>query len=182
MSRIGKLPVVVPKDVAVKLTDGEIFVKGPKGELSMKIKPPIEVKVEEGKIFILNPRPDDRKARAMHGTFRALINNMVKGVTEGYKIELDISGIGYRAEMQGENLVLKLGYSHLLTFKPPLGVKVGLRSPVRIFIEGPDKQLVGQVAANIRALKPPDSYKGAGIKYEDEVLNLKPGKSKGKKK
>lgn len=182
MSRIGRIPIQIPAGVSVKVQDGKIFVKGPKGELSMNLTPPISVKIEDGKIFVMNPKPDERKAKALHGTTRALINNMIKGVVDGYKIELDIAGIGYRADMQGDTLVLKVGYSHLVNFKPPSGVKVGLRSPVRIFVEGIDKQLVGQVAADIRAIKPPDSYKGAGIKYEDEVLNLKPGKAKGKKK
>ncbi|MCS7213123.1 MAG: 50S ribosomal protein L6 [Candidatus Calescibacterium sp.] len=182
MSRIGRIPIQIPAGVSVKVQDGKIFVKGPKGELSMNLTPPISVKIEDGKIFVMNPKPDERKAKALHGTTRALINNMIKGVVDGYKIELDIAGIGYRADMQGDTLVLKVGYSHLVNFKPPSGVKVGLRSPVRIFVEGIDKQLVGQVAADIRAIRPPDSYKGAGIKYEDEVLNLKPGKAKGKKK
>jgi len=182
MSRIGRTPVLIPDGVKVELKDGEIFVKGPKGELNMKIPHPIEVKVEGNMIRVLNPRPNDRKAKALHGTARALIANMVKGVTEGYRIELDISGIGYRAEMQGDTLVLRVGYSHPVYFKAPEGVKIGLRSPVRIFVEGIDKYLVGQTAANIRAIKPPDPYKGAGIRYEDEVLNLKPGKAKGKKK
>jgi large subunit ribosomal protein L6 len=182
MSRIGKMPVVIPSGVDVKVEDGVISVKGPKGELSMKITPPIEVRIEEGKIFVNNPRPNDRKAKAMHGTTRALISNMVKGVTEGYRIELDMVGIGYRAEMQGNTLVLRVGYSHPVYFTPPPDVKVGLRSPVRIFVEGIDKCKVGQIADNIRNIKPPDPYKGAGIKYEDEVLHLKPGKAKGKKK
>lgn len=182
MSRIGNMPVDIPQGVQVKIDGREIFVRGPKGELKMTVQHPIEVKVEDGKVLVRNPRPNDRKVKAMHGTTRAIISNMIKGVTEGYKIELDISGIGYRADMQGDTLVLKVGYSHPVYFKPPPGVKVGLRSPVRVFVEGVDKYLVGQVAANIRAIKPPDPYKGAGIKYEDEVLNLKPGKAKGKKK
>ncbi len=182
MSRIGKIPIDIPAGVHVNLDGRRIIVRGPKGELKMDIQHPIDVKVEDGKIFVHNLRPNDRKARAMHGTTRALIANMVKGVTEGYKIELDISGIGYRADMQGDTLVLKVGYSHPVNFKSPEGVKVGLRSPVRVFVEGIDKYLVGQVAANIRAIRPPDPYKGAGIKYEDEVLVLKPGKAKGKKK
>lgn len=182
MSRIGRIPIQIPAGVSVKVQDGKIFIKGPKGELSMNLTPPISVKIEDGKIFVMNPKPDERKAKALHGTTRALINNMINGVVDGYKIELDIAGIGYRADMQGDTMVLKVGYSHLVNFKPPPGVKVGLRSPVRIFVEGIDKQLVGQVAADIRAIRPPDSYKGAGIKYEDEVLNLKPGKAKGKKK
>ena len=182
MSRVGRMPVSIPDGVKVELRGREIFVKGPKGELKMSITPPIEVKIEGDKIKVINPRPNDRKAKAMHGTTRALIANMIKGVVEGYKIELDISGIGYRAEMQGDTLVLRVGYSHPVYFKAPEGVKVGLRSPVRIFVEGIDKYLVGQTAANIRAIRPPDPYKGAGIRYEDEVLNLKPGKAKGKKK
>jgi large subunit ribosomal protein L6 len=183
MSRIGRMPIVIPSGVNVKVEDGVISVKGPKGELSMKITPPIDVKIGDGKIFVNNPRPNDRKAKAMHGTTRALIANMIKGVTEGYKIELDIVGIGYRAEMQGNTLVLRVGYSHPVYFTSPWAdVKVGLRSPVRIFVEGIDKYKVGQVAAQIRDIKPPDPYKGAGIKYEDEVLRLKPGKAKGKKK
>ncbi len=182
MSKIGRIPVQIPKGVSVRYEGGKIFVKGQKGELSMNINPPIDLKIENDKILVINLKPDDRRAKALHGTTRALINNMIKGVVDGYKIELDIAGIGYRADMQGDTLVLKVGYSHLVNFKPPEGVKVGIRSPVRVFVEGIDKQLVGQVAANIRAIKPPDSYKGAGIKYEDEVLNLKPGKAKGKKK
>ncbi|GBD03848.1 50S ribosomal protein L6 [bacterium HR19] len=182
MSRIGRKPIEIPKDVKVDIKDGEIFVQGPKGKLSMKIPQPIEVKTENNTIYVINPRPDERKAKALHGTTRALIANMIKGVSEGYRIELDISGIGYRADMQGDTIVLKVGYSHPVYFKPPEGVKVGLRSPVRIFVEGVDKYMVGQVAAQIRDIKPPDPYKGTGIKYEDEVLNLKPGKAKGKKK
>ncbi len=181
MSRIGRMPITIPPGVQVTKQDGNVAVKGPKGELNVPLAPFIDIKIEDGKIFVLCQK-DDRKTRAMFGTSRALIANAVKGVSEGYKIELDITGIGYRAEMQGNTLVLKVGFSHPVYFTPPEGVKVGLRSPLRIFVEGADKYLVGQVAANIRAIKPPDPYKGTGIKYEDEVLVLKPGKQKGKKK
>lgn len=185
MSRVGRKPVPIPDGVEVKKEDGILKVKGPKGELTLQIKDPIDVEInnEKKEVRVTCRRPNDRKARALWGTTRQLINNMVIGVTQGYVIELDIVGLGYKAEMQGNKLVLKVGYSHDVIYEPPPDVKVGLRSPIRIFVEGIDKQKVGQVAAEIRAIKPPDAYKGAGIRYADEVLHLKPGKSaKGGKK
>lgn len=181
MSRIGRKPVNVPQGVEVKVEGNDIMVKGPKGSLSLKIQDRrIAVSVEDSKVFVRRVS-DDKKVKALHGLYRALINNMVTGVTRGYVKELDIMGLGYRATTRGDELVISVGYHQPIVFKPPDGVRVYLKSSTRIVVEGVDKQLVGQVAASIRAIKPPWVYKDMGIKYADEVLRKKPGKSAKKK-
>lgn len=179
MSRIGKKPVEIPKGVEVKLQGREIVVKGPKGQLSWSVPPEITVKIEDSKVIV--ERPDDTKQKkALHGLTRALIANMVKGVSEGFKRELEIVGVGYRADVKGNKLVFGLGYSHPVEFELPEGITATLDhkvKPMKLILEGIDKQLLGQVAANIRALRPPDAYKGKGIRYAGERLILKPGKA-----
>ncbi len=179
MSRVGRKPIEIPKGVEVKLQGTLVKVKGPKGELSWSHPPEITVKVEDSKVVV--QRPDDTKhKRALHGLTRALIANMVKGVSEGFKRELEIVGVGYRADLKGNKLVFNLGYSHPVEYELPEGVKATVDhkvKPMKIILEGIDKQLLGQVAANLRALRPPDAYKGKGIRYAGERLILKPGKA-----
>lgn len=181
MSRIGKQPVTVPAKVQVSLNGREIRVKGPKGELAMVAHPNMTVSLEDGKLIVTRP-DDERENRSLHGMTRALINNMVTGVTEGFKKTLMIDGVGYRAEMKGQTLVLYLGYSHPIEVQPPDGItfSVGERG-ASVSIEGIDRQQVGQVASDIRSLRPPEPYKGKGIRYSDEVIRRKAGKAgKGK--
>jgi large subunit ribosomal protein L6 len=181
MSRIGKQPVTVPAKVQVSLNGQEVRVRGPKGELAMVAHPNMTVSLEDGKLTVTRP-DDERENRALHGMTRALINNMVTGVTEGFKKILMIDGVGYRAEMKGQTLVLYLGYSHPIEVQPPDGItfSVGERG-ASVSIEGIDRQQVGQVASDIRSLRPPEPYKGKGIRYSDEVIRRKAGKAgKGK--
>lgn len=182
MSRIGRKPVEIPKGVEVNITGSTIKVKGPKGELSWEIPPSIGVRAEGGEVVV--SRPDDNKKRkALHGLTRSLINNMVKGVSEGYRRDLELVGVGYKVDLKGDTLTFSLGYSHPVEFRLPEGLTAEVNQktrPVRLTIAGIDKQLLGQIAANIRALRPPDSYKGKGIHYAEERLKLKPGKT-GKK-
>jgi large subunit ribosomal protein L6 len=179
MSRVGRKPIEIPKGVEVKLQGTQVTVKGPKGQLSWNCPPQITVKVEDSKVIV--ERPDDTKQkRALHGLTRALIANMVKGVSEGFKRELEIVGVGYRADLKGNKLVFNLGYSHPVEYELPEGIKATIDhkvKPMKIVLEGIDKQLLGQVAANLRALRPPDAYKGKGIRYAGERLILKPGKA-----
>ncbi len=179
MSRIGRKPIEIPQGVEVKIEGTNIRVKGPKGELQWQYPPSMKVELQDGKIVV--QRPDDTKQkRALHGLTRSLIANMVRGVTEGFKKELEIVGIGYRVDLKGNKLVLSLGYSHPVEYELPDGIKAEVdhkARPVRLTLWGIDKQLVGQVAANIRALRPPDAYKGKGIRYAGEQLKLKPGKA-----
>lgn len=174
MSRIGKLPVPVPKGVEVKISDGRIEVKGPKGTLSRTIPPRVEVKVENGEITVT--RGDDhRESRAMHGLTRALVNNMVVGVTEGFKKDLRIQGVGYRAVLDGKRLKLELGYSHPVLYEFPNGIDITVEKDI-VSVIGADKEQVGQTAAEIRAFRKPEPYKGKGVRYVDEQVRLKVGK------
>ncbi|MBQ6021301.1 MAG: 50S ribosomal protein L6 [Clostridia bacterium] len=176
MSRIGKLPIIVPADVDVKIDGSTVTVKGPKGSLSSTFKSSIGIELENGQIKVT--RPDDTKEnRSLHGLTRTLINNMIVGVHEGFKKQLEIVGIGYRAEKAGNNLVLKVGYSHDVTMVPPEGVTVDVPAPTSIVINGYDKQLVGQFASEVRGVRPPEPYKGKGIKYAEEVVRRKEGKA-----
>ncbi len=179
MSRIGNKPVQLPEGVEVNISGTTIKVKGPKGELAWNFPPSMEVTQEDRTVVV--KRPDDTKQKkALHGLTRSLIANMVKGVSEGYTIEMEIVGIGYRAEQKGESIVLSLGYSHPVEFQLPKGISAQVDAkarPMKLTLTGIDKQLIGQVAANIRALRPPDSYKGKGIRYAGERLKLKPGKT-----
>ncbi len=178
MSRIGKKPINV-KDVEVKIDGQKVTVKGKLGELSMEVHPNISVKVEGDEVIVTRPN-DAKQNRALHGLTRALIANMVKGVTEGFKKTLKIIGVGYRAEIKGNGLLLNLGYSHPIYFIPPKEVKLEVPSPDQIVISGIDKELVGNVAAKIRSFRKPEPYKGKGVRYIDEVIIRKAGKAAGK--
>jgi len=178
VSRIGKKPVEIPKGVTVSLDGQLIKVKGPKGELHRKIHPLIKTEVAEGEVKFV--RPDDLKeSRALHGLTRALVQNMVIGVTESYKKTLDIVGVGYKADLKGKNLLLTIGYSHPIYFVPPDEIKIEIPAPTQIIISGNDKELVGLVAAKIRSFRKPEPYKGKGIKYSDERIIRKAGKTAG---
>lgn len=179
MSRIGRLPIPRPAGVEVSLGASRITVKGPKGELQLAINPAMTVEEQDGKILVARSS-DERQHRALHGMTRALIANMVTGVTVGYKRELEIQGVGYVAEMRSGILNLKLGFTHLVVFTPPEGITITCPKNVQIVIEGIDRQLVGEVAATIRGLRPPEPYKGKGIRYKGEYVEKKAGKS-GKK-
>lgn len=184
MSRIGKAPVTVPNGVSITVgKDNVITVKGPKGELKEVVDRDIKVEAADGELNLSRPT-DQIRHRAMHGLYRALIANMVKGVTEGFKKELELVGVGYKASNQGNVLDLSLGYSHNVIFEVPKELKVSTETlkgqNPKIFIEGTDKQLLGQVAAKIRSLRKPEPYKGKGVKYSDEVVRRKAGKAAGK--
>lgn len=182
MSRIGRKPINIPAGVDVKLADGVITVKGPKGTLTQKIHPNMDVKVEDSVITVT--RPDDNKNnRSLHGLTRTLISNMIEGVTKGYKKELDVNGVGYRVQKQGKNLVMNLGFSHQVIMSDNEDITIEVPNPNKITIVGIDKQKVGQFAAEVREKRPPEPYKGKGIKYVDEVIRRKEGKAgKGGKK
>ncbi len=175
MSRIGRLPIEIPAGVTVTVGEGEIKVKGPKGELGLDIPDSIEVSID-GSILTVGRLSDMKAARALHGTIRARIANMVTGVSAGYIKNLDIIGVGYSAEIKGNKLVLKLGFSHLCEFTTPAGIEIEVPAPTRIVVKGIDKQVVGQAAAEIRAFRPPEPYKGKGIRYHDEHVRRKAGK------
>lgn len=178
MSRIGKKPISI-KDVTVTKTDGLLKVKGKLGELTMKIHPSINVEVTKDEVLVT--RPDDAKEnRSLHGLTRALISNLIKGVTEGYQKSLDIVGVGYKAESKGEAVLFSLGYSHPIYFIPPQGIKIEVPAPTQIKVSGIDKELVGLIAAKIRSFKKPEPYKGKGIKYSNEFIIRKAGKTAGK--
>lgn len=177
MSRVGKVPIPIPKDVKVTLTDSILKVVGPKGQLSHLIPSEITVSIEPEQIVV--KRPDDhRTTRSLHGLTRVLVANMITGVTQGFEKKLEIQGIGYRADLQGKTLRLALGFSHPVLFPLPEGIKVEVERQTTIMITGIDKQQVGSVAAKIRSFKPPDPYKGKGIRYVNEYVRLKVGKAK----
>ena len=181
MSRIGRKPVNIPAGVEAKLSDGAITVKGPKGTLTQKIHPNMDVKIEGSEIIVTRP-DDDKLNRSLHGRTRSIINNMVIGVTEGFKKELDVNGVGYRVQKQGKNLVMNLGYSHQVIVSDTDDIKIEAPTPNKIIITGIDKQKVGQFAAEVREKRPPEPYKGKGIKYAGEHIRRKEGKAgKGKK-
>lgn len=177
MSRVGRLPVEVPSGVDVKIDGSHVKVKGPKGEMEFVFSPEMEISLNENEIQINRPS-DARQMRSLHGTTRALIQNMVTGVTDGFQKELQLVGVGYRANMEGENLVLNVGYSHPVVVEPPQGItfEVGERNQ-QVFISGIDKQVVGQIAADVRKIRPPEPYKGKGIRYKDEYIRRKAGKA-----
>jgi large subunit ribosomal protein L6 len=176
MSRIGRLPVKIPSGVNVDVKGGEIKIKGPKGTLARPVVPHITVAVKDGAV-LCSREGDDKVARANHGLMRALVNNMVKGVTDGFEKRLLIEGTGFRAELKGKQLVMQLGYSHPIEYAIPQGIEIAIDKQVKIIVKGIDRQQVGQAAANIRAYRKPDHYKGKGIRYEEEVLRLKEGKT-----
>lgn len=176
MSRVGRKPVDIPKGVQIKVDGSTVNVKGPKGELTQIFHSAMKFNVENAQLVVQTP--EDPKYDAMHGLTRALINNMVQGVTLGYKKDLEIEGVGYRAELQGKNLVLTLGFSHLVPVEPPTGITFTVDKTQRLFsVEGTDRQLVGEVAARLRAVKPPEPYKGKGIHFVGERIRRKAGKA-----
>lgn len=178
MSRIGKKPIPI-KDVTINFNNGLLKVKGKHGELEMKVHPNIKLDITKEEIVVT--RPDDSKEnRSLHGLTRALINNMIKGVSEGYTKSLDIVGVGYKAESKGNAVLFNLGYSHPIYFMPPDGIKIEVPAPTQIKIFGSDKELVGLIAAKIRSFKKPEPYKGKGVKYSNEVIVRKAGKTAGK--
>lgn len=181
MSRIGRMPIAIPAGVDVKIDGVNVTVKGAKATLTRDIHPNMIVKVENGEIIVTRPN-DEKQNRALHGLTRSLLNNMVVGVTEGYKKELDVQGVGYRVAKQGKDLVMNLGYSHQVTMSEIDGISIEVPNPNKIIISGPDKQKVGQFAAEVREKRPPEPYKGKGIRYTDEYVRRKEGKTGAKKK
>ena len=181
MSRIGRKPIAIPAGVEVTVDNGLVTVKGPKGTLSQKINPIISVEINGNEINVTRPN-DEKEARSLHGLSRTLINNMVIGVTEGFKKELEVNGVGYRVQKQGKQLVMNLGYSHQVIMEEIDGIAIDVPDPNHIVISGADKQLVGQFAAEVREKRMPEPYKGKGIKYADEVIRRKEGKTGGKGK
>jgi len=176
MSRIGRMPVVVPDGVDVTIKGREVTVRGPKGSLSLAVAEPIEVSQSDGTVTVTRPN-DEGEIRALHGLSRSLIANMVTGVTQGYRKTLEIVGVGYRVQARGQNLEFSLGYSHPVTVAPPEGITFRVEAPTRFVVEGIDKQQVGEVAANIRKLRKPDPYKGKGVRYQGEQIRRKVGKA-----
>ena len=180
MSRIGRKPINIPAGVEVKIDGSCVTVKGPKGTLSQTFQPSMNIAVEGAEIVVTRPN-DEKENRALHGLTRTLINNMVIGVTEGFKKELDVNGVGYRVQKQGKNLVMNLGFSHQVVVSETEDIKIEVPAPNKIIILGADKQKVGQFAAEVREKRPPEPYKGKGIKYVDEFVRRKEGKTgKGK--
>jgi large subunit ribosomal protein L6 len=176
MSRIGRKPIVIPAGVEVTVNGSNITVKGPKGTLNSKIHPLMTVTVEDGQVVVTRPN-DEKEARSLHGLTRTIIANMVEGVTNGYKKELEIQGVGYRAAKQGKDLVMNLGYSHQVIMPEVDGITIEVPDPLKIVINGIDKQRVGQFAAEVREKRPPEPYKGKGIRYVGEYVLRKEGKA-----
>ena len=181
MSRIGRAPIAIPAGVEIKVEDNNVVtVKGPKGTLTQQFNPNMTIAVEGAVITVSRPN-DAKENRALHGLTRTLVNNMVVGVTEGYKKELDVNGVGYRVAKEGNKLVMNLGYSHQIIVEEKPGITIEVPGPNKIIINGCDKQKVGQFAAEVREKRPPEPYKGKGIKYVDEVIRRKVGKTGAKK-
>ena len=176
MSRIGKMPVEVPSGVDLKIEGNTVSVKGPKGELSRQFHERVSLSVEEG-VVTVGRQNDERESRALHGLSRALLANMVTGVSEGYRRELEIVGVGYRAALKGNDLELQLGFSHPVSVQAPDGITFEVPEPTKIAVIGIDKELVGQMAANIRKIRPPEPYKGKGVRYVGEHVRRKAGKA-----
>ncbi len=180
MSRIGKAPIVLPKGVTVTLQEGNIVtVKGPKGELTRSVPPAMLLKQENGEVVVTRPS-EETVHKSLHGLTRTLIANMVEGVTKGFTKQLELVGVGYKAEVRAYGLQLALGYSHAIEYKAPAGIKLTAPIPTQILVEGSNKEVVGQVAAEIRSLRPPEPYKGKGVKYAGEQIRRKAGKAGGK--
>ena len=175
MSRIGKKPVVIPAGVTVDVKENTITVKGPKGELSLPVHPKVKLELKDSELNVSVARPDNKQERALWGLFRSLVHNMVVGVTEGFTKVLEINGVGYKAAVAGKKLTMSLGYSHPIEMEAPKGVEVKVEKNV-MTITGIDKQVVGQFAAVVRSQRPPEPYKGKGIKYSDEIIRRKAGK------
>ena len=179
MSRIGRMPIAVPSGVTITVEGDHITVKGPRGTLSRRLPGEMTLEQKDGQLTVARPS-DEPQHRALHGLTRSLVNNMVEGVTKGFQKQLDIVGVGYRAETRPYGLFLALGYSHPIEFKAPEGIKLTATAPTTIIVDGANKEVVGQVAAEIRSLRPPEPYKGKGIKYAGEVVRRKAGKAGGK--
>ena len=176
MSRIGKKPIAIPKGVTIKADANGVEVKGPKGQLKQALPPGITAAVEDGNV-VTKKASEDPELRKFHGLARSLVNNAVLGVTEGWKKELDIVGVGYRAEMKGKQVVLALGYSHPIVYDIPNGIEIAIEKQTHLTVTGVDRQLVGQVAANLRRMRKPDPYQQKGVRYTGEVLKKKAGKT-----
>ena len=176
MSRIGRAPITVPAGVEVKVDGQHVSVKGPKGALEMNVAPTMKVEVEAGVVHVTRPN-DDKMNRSLHGLTRTLINNMVVGVSEGFSKTLEVNGVGYRASKEGKNLVLNVGYSHQVIMPETEDIQIDVPNPNQIIVKGIDKQKVGQFAAEVREKRPPEPYKGKGIKYDHEVIRRKEGKT-----
>ncbi len=174
MSRIGKKPIKIPQGVTVTIGEGKVTVKGSKGELSLDVPREIEVKTQEEEVLV-SKKQENKKSKALWGTVRSLVFNMIKGVSEGYSRDLQIKGVGYRAELQGEKLVLKVGFSHPIEIEKVEGIDFNVVKDI-ITVSGIKKDLVGRVASEIRSIRPPEPYKGKGIRYKDEVISMKEGK------
>lgn len=179
MSRIGKRPISIPGKVTVAIDGQSVTVKGPKGELSRTLPAEVEIS-QEGETVVVKQRDDSRTARQRHGLSRTLISNMVEGVSQGFQRRLEIIGVGYRAQVQGQNLTLNMGYSHPVQIEPPNGIQFAVEGTTNVLVSGIDKEIVGNTAARIRAVRPPEPYKGKGIRYAGEVVKRKAGKA-GKK-
>lgn len=176
MSRIGNQPIELPQGVEVKVDGAHVRVKGPKGELDRQVRPEVEVKLEDGQVVVTRSS-ETKQHRAYHGLTRALVANMVEGVSDGFRKVLEIVGVGYRADKRGKDLVLIVGYSHDVTYPEPEGISITTPNQTTIVVEGIDKQKVGQVAAELRAVRPPEPYKGKGIRYQGEQVRRKAGKT-----
>jgi large subunit ribosomal protein L6 len=176
MSRIGRLPIDVPAGVTVTIKDHQVTVKGPKGEIKQSLMPSVAVKLEDSKLVVTRAS-DSKQDKALHGLVRSLLNNMVIGVTKGWDKSLEIVGVGYRGEKSGDKLILRLGFSHTVEVSPLPGVAFAMEGAVRIKVSGVNKETVGEQAAEIRAIRPPDAYKGKGIRYAGEPVRIKPGKA-----
>jgi large subunit ribosomal protein L6 len=176
MSRIGRLPIAVPAGVTVNINESRVVIKGPKGEITQGFLPDMAIKLEDNKLVVTRPS-ESKQHKALHGLTRSLLNNMVEGVTRGWEKNLEIVGVGFRAEKAGDKLLLRVGFSHTVEVSPMSGVTLGIDGPSRIKVSGVNKEAVGEMAAEIRAIRPPDAYKGKGIRYVGERVRIKPGKA-----
>jgi large subunit ribosomal protein L6 len=176
MSRIGRMPIAVPSGVKVDIQGDRVMVRGPKGELSRSLPPDMKIKLEENVLTVSRPS-DSKEHRSQHGLTRSLLSNMVEGVSKGFEKTLEIVGVGYRAEKSGEKIIIRIGYSHPVEVTPLPGTSLAVEGANRVKVTGADKEAVGEMAAEIRAIRPPDSYKGKGIRYAGEIVRLKPGKA-----
>jgi large subunit ribosomal protein L6 len=176
MSRIGKLPIPVPNGVNVKIESNHVSVEGPRGKLERSLPSQIAIELEDGRLVCRRPS-DGREHRSLHGLTRTLVSNMVTGVSTGFRKELELTGVGYRAQKQGDELVLTLGFSHPIRFRPPAGVSIDVQDPTHFSVTGNSKEQVGQIAADLRRLRPPEPYKGKGVHYRGEVIRRKAGKA-----
>ena len=181
MSRIGRMPIAIPAGVTVEVNGNKVTAKGPKGELTQEMHPDMIIEVEGNEVLVKRPS-EDKLHKSLHGLTRTLVHNMIVGVSEGYKKELDVVGVGYRVAMEGKKLVMNIGFSHTVDVEPVDGITIEAPAPNKIVISGLDKQLVGQFAADVRKKRPPEPYKGKGIRYTGEVIRRKEGKPGAKKK